>query len=85
MLVDVYHPPQRYGLIYTDPPWPQKKGGFCKCRPNMKSRELDYPVMELSEIVQFHSQVLPHTGRKETQRIYVGHRKVSDSGRGIYE
>ena len=65
MLVDVYHPPQRYGLIYTDPPWPQKKGGFCKCRPNMKSRELDYPVMELSEIVQFHSQVLPILAEKK--------------------
>ena len=57
--VDVYHPTKKYGLIYTDPPWEQKKGGFCKCRPNMKSRDLDYPVMELSEIVQFHSQVLP--------------------------
>lgn len=27
---------KRYDLIYTDPPWKQKKGGARGCRPNQK-------------------------------------------------
>lgn len=57
--VDVYHPPKRYGLIYTDPPWEQAKGGRKKARPNSSGRGLDYPVMPLEKIAQFHKEVLP--------------------------
>lgn len=38
-----------YDLIYADPPWPKRKGGKRKCRPN-QSRTLDYPVMTLEQI-----------------------------------
>ena len=58
-VVDVYHPQKRYGLIYTDPPWEQTKGGYRKSRPNSSGGKLDYPVMPLGEIVQFHKEVLP--------------------------
>ena len=57
--VDVYNPQKRYGLIYTDPPWEQVKGGRKKVRPNSSGTELDYPMMSLEEIVQFHREVLP--------------------------
>ena len=32
---------QGYGIIYTDPPWQQRKGGLRKCRP-VQDRELAY-------------------------------------------
>lgn len=57
--VDVYNPQKRYGLIYTDPPWEQVKGGRKKVRPNSSGTGLDYPVMPLEEIAQFHKEVLP--------------------------
>lgn len=57
--VDVYNPQKRYGLIYTDPPWEQVKGGRKKVRPNSSGTELDYPMMSLEEIAQFHREVLP--------------------------
>ena len=42
-----------YGIIYTDPPWQQRKGGLRKCRP-VQGRELDYPTLELGEIFELH-------------------------------
>lgn len=57
--VDVYNPQKRYGLIYTDPPWEQTKGGHKKVRPNSSGTELDYPMMPLEKIVQLHKEVLP--------------------------
>ena len=44
---------QGYGIIYTDPPWQQRKGGLRKCRP-VQDRELDYPTLELGEIFELH-------------------------------
>jgi N6-adenosine-specific RNA methylase IME4 len=38
-----------YDVIYADPPWPQRKGGIRKSRPN-QGRDLDYPVLTLPEI-----------------------------------
>lgn len=40
-----------YGIIYTDPPWQQKKAGLRKCRPN-QGRELDYQTVEIEEIFE---------------------------------
>lgn len=42
--VDVFHPCKRYGIIYTDPPWQQRKGGYRKVRPHSSGTSLDYPV-----------------------------------------
>lgn len=57
--VDVFHPQKRYGLIYTDPPWEQARGGRKKVRPHSSGRPLDYPVMSLGEIIKLHREVLP--------------------------
>ncbi len=37
-----------FELIYADPPWPQKKGGIRKSRPN-QGRELDYKTISVDE------------------------------------
>lgn len=63
--VDIYHPQKRYGLIYTDPPWEQKRGGRKRVRPNSSGKELDYPVMPFERIVQFHREVLPLLAEKQ--------------------
>lgn len=56
---DIYHPQRQYGIIYTDPPWEQTRGGKRQARPNSSGIALDYPVMSLDEITQFHRDVLP--------------------------
>lgn len=40
-----------YDIIYTDPPWNQKKGNTRNCRPNQE-KELDYPTMNLDDIFE---------------------------------
>lgn len=42
----------KYGLILTDPPWRQSKGGKKSVRPNSSGEALDYPVISLDEIRQ---------------------------------
>ena len=37
-----------YDIIYSDPPWPQKKGNTRKCRPN-QGRNLDYQTVNLEK------------------------------------
>ena len=44
---------QGYEIIYTDPPWQQRKGGLRKCRP-VQGRKLDYPTVEIGEIFELH-------------------------------
>lgn len=56
MPIDIYNCDNKYGLIYTDPPWPQQKGGLRKSRPNQR-RSLDYPTMTLSDIQNLHQFV----------------------------
>ncbi len=40
---------KKYQIIYADPPYPQRKGGLRKVRPN-QDRKLDYPTLNLEEI-----------------------------------
>lgn len=40
-----------YDILYSDPPWNQKKGNARRCRPN-QGKELDYPTMSVSECIQ---------------------------------
>lgn len=47
-----------YGIIYSDPPWSQKKGNLRACRPN-QTRDLDYVTMSLEDIKEIHRKVLP--------------------------
>ena len=37
-----------YDIIYSDPPWPQKKGNKRNCRPN-QGKNLDYQTIGLDE------------------------------------
>lgn len=46
---------KKYQIIYSDPPWNQKKGNLRKCRPN-QTRELDYPVMSPTECIEIQEQ-----------------------------
>lgn len=39
----------KYDIFMIDPPYPQKKGGLRKVRPNQE-RDLDYDTLELKEI-----------------------------------
>lgn len=63
--IDIFHTDKRYDLVYIDPPWEQSKGGYKKCRPHSSGKALDYPVMTLEEIKQFHSKVLPQITREK--------------------
>ncbi|GHV89870.1 DNA methyltransferase [Spirochaetia bacterium] len=52
-----------YNIIYTDPPWPQEKGGKRVCRPN-QGKDLDYHTMELPDIVEYHKEILKKAEQK---------------------
>jgi N6-adenosine-specific RNA methylase IME4 len=54
---------QSYGIIYTDPPWPQKKGNIRKCRPN-QTRALDYATMSIDDIFSLHDKFFAQTEKK---------------------
>lgn len=56
MEIDIYNTTNQYEIIYTDPPWKQSKGNNRKCRPN-QNKQLDYNVMELSDIKDVHKRV----------------------------
>ena len=42
-----------YQIIFSDPPWNQKKGNIRKCRPN-QNKEFDYATMSMDDIAEFH-------------------------------
>lgn len=45
----------KWDIIYTDPPWPQKKGNIRKCRPN-QTRNLDYQTLSLKECFEIQDE-----------------------------
>jgi len=57
MKVDIYNCDKKYGIIYTDPPWEQGKGGKKKARPNSSGGKLDYPTMSLQDIKELHKRI----------------------------
>jgi len=52
-VINIYDTDNRYGIIYSDPPWKQKKGGLRKVRPN-QTRNLDYSTCSFAEITDIH-------------------------------
>ena len=48
----------KYQVILSDPPWRQRKGGTKAVRPNSSGKELDYPVLSLDDIKEYHNKVL---------------------------
>jgi len=53
MVVSIHDTNNKYGIIYSDPPWPQTKGNFRKARPN-QGKVLDYETLPLEEIKNLH-------------------------------
>jgi Transcriptional activator, adenine-specific DNA methyltransferase len=58
MKIDINNIDEKYGIIYTDPPWQQGKGGKKKARPNSSGGKLNYPTMPLQYIRELHRKVL---------------------------
>lgn len=50
MIVDIYDTPNRYDLIFADPPWKQARGGKKSVRENSSGKPLEYPTLSLEEI-----------------------------------
>lgn len=57
MKIDIFSTENKYNIIYTDPPWQQKKGNMRKCRPNQR-RDLDYQTMNIEDIQVLHKKIL---------------------------
>lgn len=57
MKVNIFDTEKKYDVIYTDPPWEQKKGGKKKARPNSSGGCLDYQTLSLQEIKVIHEKV----------------------------
>lgn len=56
MNIDIDNPTfANYGIIYTDPPWPQHKGNLRACRPR-QTKDLDYATLSLDEIKSIHQK-----------------------------
>lgn len=54
IISDIRNTTEKYGVIYTDPPWQQTKSNFRKARPNQK-KTLDYSTLSMEEIKDIHS------------------------------
>ena len=48
---------KKYDIVYADPPWKQKKGGYKKARPKSSGSELDYPTLSIDDIKDILSSV----------------------------
>lgn len=54
---------KEYDIIYTDPPWPQRKGNKRTCRPK-QCKNLDYRTLDLPTIKEIHRDILTMTNQK---------------------
>lgn len=59
MVIDIHNTNRKYSIIYTDPPWEQKKGGKKEARPNSSGTGFGYQTMKLGDIKELHGKVLP--------------------------
>lgn len=55
--MELIFPNKKFDIIYTDPPWPQNKGGLRQARPN-QTEKLDYKTMSLEDIFELHKKVM---------------------------
>lgn len=63
MIVQLDNINKDYDIIYSDPPWQQKKGNLRKCRPN-QNKELDYQTCTMNEIKEIHKIALSRCNKK---------------------
>lgn len=69
IITDVFNTSKKYDLIYTDPPWPQRKGNIRKCRPN-QGRQLDYPTMSVDACFKTQDPFFERTNEKHNIFIW---------------
>ena len=68
----------KYSVMMCDPPWPTKKGGKRKARPN-QDRELDYPTMSMADIrILFATQLLPMMDNQHSLFMWVTERTLNE-------
>ena len=64
MIIDINKIDKKYEIIYTDPPWNQKKGNLRKCRPN-QTKEMDYQTLDMTEISEIHKYVFDNLAEEK--------------------
>ena len=69
MRTDIFNTENKYGIIYTDPPWQQTKGNIRRCRPN-QGKTLDYDTMDIDSIKQLHEDFLLHN-TEENHNVFM--------------
>lgn len=71
MKIDIYNTDKKYEIIYTDPPWKQRKGGVKNVRPNSSGKDLDYQTMQLSEIKELHKGILENNTADNKHNVFM--------------
>ena len=49
-VIDIYNTPDKYSIVYADPPWKQSRGGKKAVRKNSSGKPLDYQTESLEAI-----------------------------------
>lgn len=57
MKIDIYNTTEKYGILYTDPPWKQGRGGKKSARPNSTGKTVPYETMDIPGIMEIHRHV----------------------------
>ena len=85
MIINIYEKQEKkYGIIYTDPPWPQTKGNKRDCRPN-QGKELDYQTCSLEEIKNIHEDAFKHADDKHNVFMWTIDKFLVDTERFMAE
>lgn len=58
MKTNIFETEKKYGIIYSDPPWKQGRGGKKKSRPNSTGMTVPYETMDVPGIMELHRYVL---------------------------
>ena len=49
-VINIYNTPDKYSIVYADPPWKQSRGGKKAVRKNRSGKPLDYQTESLEAI-----------------------------------
>lgn len=60
---------KQFEIIYSDPPWPQKKGNLRKCRPN-QGKDLDYNTETIEKCFQLQDEFFDQASEKHNVFIW---------------
>lgn len=59
----------KFDIIYSDPPWPQKKGNLRKCRPK-QGKELDYKTETVADCFKLQDRFFSQVAEKHNIFIW---------------